>query len=42
MIGACFGGHFGAIMGYLGAAGASLGVFERALGLVFPGVVGLG
>ena len=33
LIGARFGGHFGAILGYLGASGANLGVFEGALGL---------
>ena len=33
LIGARVGGHFGAILGYLGASGANLGVFEGALGL---------
>ena len=33
MIAARFGGHFGAILGYLGASGASLGVSEGVLGL---------
>ena len=35
MIGARFGGHFGAILGYLGASGADLGVSWGALGLDF-------
>ena len=33
MIGAPFGGHLGAILGYLGASGADLGVSWGALGL---------
>ena len=35
MIGARFGDHFGAILGYLGASGADLGVSRGALGLDF-------
>ena len=35
MIGARLGGHFWAILGYLGASGADLGVSWGALGLDF-------
>ena len=35
MIGKYFGAHFGAILGYLGASGADLGVSWGALGLDF-------
>ena len=35
MIAARFGGHFGVILGYLGASGADLGVSWGALGLDF-------
>ena len=38
LIGARFGGHFGATLGCLKASGDNLGVFEGALGLDF-GVV---
>ena len=34
MIAARFGGHFGAILGYLGASGANSAVSEGVLGLV--------
>ena len=39
MIAARFGGKFGAILGYLRAIGANLGVSEGALGLVFPHIL---
>ena len=35
IIGARFGGHFGAILGYLGASRADFGVSWGALGFVF-------
>ena len=34
MIAARFGGHFGAVLSYLGASGANFGVSEGVLGLV--------